>query len=247
MRFKEHLTPAACRGTLKDASVEIRSSSHVLYLTLDKQDIITDASFEGPHDPWLAATITLIKGKTSNEAQNLSKNDWESAFGSEQAYWDLWSEKENDIFFRPHELVHAALDKYHGKDHLYLRASPLVCRCFGVREDEITIGAVTKAGMGCRSCKGDIEKLLKQKSNTKKRHYKHLSNADWLVLADERLQGFSDGHDWNLEVQGWKGQGMVITYTKKVSQKEEEDMARKLQDFLAGALDSDLAFFLRRA
>ncbi|HXH76317.1 MAG TPA: hypothetical protein VNJ08_15200 [Bacteriovoracaceae bacterium] len=249
--LKELISSKAFNHRIERPSVSVTDvSGHSLYLTLDKKEVITDAAFDGSTDPWLSSLCVLIIGKNIPEAFQLTLDDWEKHFGQDQTFWDLWAEKDDEIFWRPLEMLRAALDKFEGREHLYEEASPLVCRCFGVREDDILDGIKSKAGMGCRSCRPQVDRLLKireNRSTPRKRYFKEMPFADWLVITDEKLHSFPQKTEWEMEVTGFKGNGIVISYGKKATQKEEEEMATKLQDFLGLTVDADLSFFLRRS
>lgn len=249
--FKEILSNRSFNHELKVPTVSVSSENgHTLYLKLDKKEVIEEASFLGPFDPWLAGLCALVTGRNLHYLHQLGPGDLESYFKSDQTFCDLWSEREEELWFLPVEMLRAALDRFEGREHLYLPTSALVCRCFGVREDQILKGIKIKAGMGCRSCLPQIEELKKRKDkrkSSKRRYYKQMSYADWLILTDEKLNTFPEKEEWGMEVGSFKGQSIVISYTRKVSQKEEEQMALKLQDFLGPLVDSDLSFFLRRS
>lgn len=249
--LKELTSTQAFNHKLDRPSVTLSSpTGHTLMLGLDKKEIITSASFEGPFDPWLSSLCSIVIGMNIPDGFRLTLKDWEKRFNDDQTFWDLWAEKDAGIWWWPLEMLRAALDKFEGKEHLYEPASPLVCRCFGVREVDILDGIKSKAGMGCRSCRPQVERLLSIRASMatpKKRYFKEMTFADWLIIADEKLETFPFKNEWQLEVTGFKGNGIVISYGKKATQKEEEEMTAKLQDFLASALDRDLSFFLRRA
>lgn len=138
--------------------------------------------------------------------------------------------------------------------------SPLICRCFSVKEQEIVayrnstkgptlegLSLETKAGTGCRSCVPVLKNLLFPRVETKSRVYKSRPVADWIEAIDNALKSFPDSSPWSMNVESMKGNIVMISFEFRCSQREEEEMGRNLQGFLAGATDSDLAFFLRRA
>jgi bacterioferritin-associated ferredoxin len=150
------------------------------------------------------------------------------------------------------------LDIYRGREYLYREASPLICRCFGVRESDVidllktetdpTLEALskkTRAGMGCRSCVTQLSRWLAiNHPQTKSRFYKDRPVVDWMLDIDSALTKFFEGKDWELEIYSFKGQQVIISFNKEVSQKEEEAMALELQRFLGAEVDGDLGFFL---
>jgi hypothetical protein len=248
--FKQLLSANAHNYPLTSPSVSVGClSGHTLHLLIDKKEYILEASFDGPFDPWLCALCFMITNKHIHEAGELTLKDWESTLGSEQLFWDLWADREEMVWFRPLEMLRASIDKFQGKEHLYTESSPLICRCFGLMEEDIIPGIKSRAGMGCRTCLPQLERLLSEKESNvthKRRYFKEISHADWLIIADEKLQSFSFKEEWGMEIGGFKGSGIVVEYKNKVSQKEEEEMASKLQAYLGGAVDSGLSFFLRR-
>lgn len=250
--FKELLSQRPYNHQLQDPTVSVScTSGHTLYLKLDKKEVVTGASYTGPFDPWLSALCNMANGSSISSLHDFSPAVMEAQFRNDQTFWDHWSEKGDLLWFLPLEMFRSAVDKFEGKEHLYLESSPLVCRCFGVREDDILKGHKGKAGMGCRGCLPQIEELQKRKEKgegkKRRRYYKQLSHADWLILTDEKLNNFSEKVDWGMEVGNFKGQCIVITYNKHVTQKEEEQMALEIQDFLGALVDSDLSFLLRRS
>lgn len=220
-------------------------------------DLLIEASYTGSLNPWLTGLCSLITQKKLETISKLTLQSWKEEFGQDQFFWDLWAEAEDDIFFVPLELLWAALNKYEGMEHLYKEESPQVCRCFGVSESDIVhylntektptladLGVKTKAGMSCRTCRLQLERWINQGSQGK-RYYKDRSFADWVILAEEQLALFPKQADWKMEIEGFKGRGIVIAYDKEVTQKEEEAMSLELQRFLADGVDPDLGFFLR--
>lgn len=240
------------------ASASTPSTGHTLYLRFGPKEVIDSASYHGPKNIWLASLCELLIGKTLFQATQLQRKDWELAFEQDLSFWDLWSQETDKIFFLPLELLKAALDRYQGREWGYQEASPLVCRCFGVREEDIIqylnteanptpegLGVKTKASMGCRSCLPQIERWFKGTA-TKKRFYKERSYADWLILIDEKLCQFPEARPWDMEVESFKGNMVIISHQFEASQRQVEEVGQRLQDFL-GSLDPDLGFLLRRA
>jgi len=238
--------------------VSLRTTGHVLYLKFDSKDILTSASYTGPLDTWLGSLCSLILGKSLFDMTHLGTKDWDKAFAQDQTFWDLKSEIEEDLFFVPLELLKSALDIYRGREYLYKEPEALICRCFGVRENDVLdyirstkdptpegLGAVSKAGMGCRSCVPQLTKWLSiNLPKSQARFYKEKPRADWLLEIDDRLQRFPEANEWKMEVESFHGTQVTITFNKKVSQSEEEEVSVRLQDFLGEALDAELGFFL---
>ena len=248
---------------MEDASVSatLNETEQTLYLRFDSKDVIVAASFEGKSTPWLTSLCFLLPGKNLAQALDLSWSDWEDAFKDDQSFWDIKEEASGD-FLQPHlELLRAALDIFRGRDYLYHRMSPLVCRCFGVRESDLVdylkktdlptlegMGIETKAGMGCRSCVSQLKRWVTlPETKDQKHYYKERPISEWLLDIDERLSDFKGAQDWKMEIASFKKNVVLINYDKEVSQREEEQMALKVQTYFSGLVDSDLTFFLRRA
>ena len=247
------LSEEAYNRKLENPSVRVthKSSGHALSLKFGPKDQILEATYEGPPDIWLSSLCYLLQGKNALAAEELTLQSWEKSFQEDQEFWDLWTEKSQDIFFTPLELLKATLDRYQGREYLYKEASPLICRCFGIREADLKAdhSLKNKAGMGCRSCKPQLEKWIKDSEAVQKkaRHYKDRPLADWVLLVEEKLSAFSRLSDWKLQVESFKDKAMIISYQKSASQREEEDTSKLLQAYLGAEVDPDLGFFLRRA
>lgn len=258
--FKHHLTSETFRRPLSEPGVSVTFDGSTLHLRFDSQDTIVEASYEGPKDLWLSSLCELLKDMTLKEAKQVSLSHWESIWNHDQFFWDMKLEISDRIFFPPLELLHAAVDRYVGKEFLYHEESPLICRCFGVRERDIVaflnsssdatmeeLSKITKAGMGCRSCVPQLRALLKIPGEEKKRFYKNRPVAQWIEDIETALRMFPYTTPWKMHVESMKANVVVIAYDFECSQKLEEEVGRKVQGFLAGAVDADLAFFLARS
>jgi bacterioferritin-associated ferredoxin len=255
-KFKDFLSENNFHKPLSFPSVSVSYQGHTLELRFDSKDVVVNASYQGSVNPWLASLCFLIEGKSVHELETFSWKAWDEAFKDDQLYWDLRQEEEGKFIQKPFELLKAGLDVFKGRDYLYEPASPLVCRCFGIRESDIlehlqkeaeptleTLAGVSKAGMGCRSCVPQLKRWFAT-SESKKHFFKDRPVADWLLQIDESLAGFPQAATWKMEVKSFKGKQVLISYDKDVSQREEEEMGKELQLFLGEAVDSDLAFFL---
>jgi bacterioferritin-associated ferredoxin len=259
--LKDLYLSGAYNFSLNDFTVSvILPSDHHLYLIIDKNEIVTTASYAGQVDLWLTGLCHLIKGKNLAELKLIGPSSWLERYSLDPFFCDHWDELKNNIVFWPEEALRAAIGKYLGQEHLYRSEGVLVCRCFGVRESAIinylneaenpTLSELTlktKAGMGCRSCRPQLEKLFLRQDIRKLRYYKDKPLAEWLLLVDEKLKASQLQAEWGFEILSFKQGRVVITYTKKASQREEEEITRELQHYLAGVVDPDLAFFLRRS
>lgn len=261
IRFKDHLLSSLHFYPLPDADVTVPFEGQKLNLIFDSKDVIKEASYDGIPDIWLSSLCTLITGMTVAEATQMSFSAWELAWKDDQLFWDLQLEISDKIFFPPLEMLHLALDTYLGREFLYQEESPLVCRCFGVRERDVLaflktsndptldeLSKATKAGMGCRSCVPQLKQwLLIDGKSGKTRFYKSKPLADWIEEIDVSLKRFPKSSLWNMHVEEMKLNTVIISYESAATQKEEEETGRELQGFLSAAVDADLVFFLRRA
>jgi len=262
INFKDFIS-GLHHSKMENPSVQVISkvTSHTLFLKFNNQDLLTNASYSGSIDPWLGSMCTIVNGKTLNQMTKLCWKDWDQAFEQDQTFWDLKTEKNDEFFFAALELLKVGLDSYRGKEHLYKESSPLICRCFGVRENDVLdyirstddptpegLATASKAGMGCRSCVPQLTKWLSiQMPKSQTHFYKEKTRAHWLLEIDYMLSCFPESADWKMEVSNFQGTQVSITFEKNVSQIEEEEVAVRLQDFLAAGLDADLSFFLIRA
>ncbi|MBA2405568.1 MAG: (2Fe-2S)-binding protein [Bdellovibrionales bacterium] len=250
------------QSQIENPSVQVTSkvSAHTLFLKFDNRDVLIKASYSGAVDPWLGSMCSIVSGKTLSQMTALAWKDWDETFKQDQTFWDFKAEKAENFFFTPLELLKAGLDSYRGREYLYKDTEALICRCYGVRENDVLdyirttddptpegLATVSKAGMGCRSCVPQLTKWLSiHMPKTQTHHYKEKTRAHWLLEIDYMLNCFPESADWKMEVKSFQGSQVSITFDKDVSQPEEEEVGVRLQDFLAAALDSDLSFFLIR-
>jgi len=260
-KFKDFLAESIYNRTVEFPSVSASLNQHTLSLRFDPKDVVLNAGYSGPVNPWLSSLCSLIIGKSLNEISFLTWKQWEEVFKDDQLFWDLRQEQENHFLNDPLELLKSALDIFQGREYLYKEVSPLICRCFGVRESDVvehlnkearptleSLASATKAGMGCRSCVLQLKRWLVLNEEKKHgHHFKARPIVDWLVQIDYQLTKFPHTSEWKMEVQGMKQGRITISFDKDVTQKEEEQMAQELQLFLGAAVDLDLAFFLRSA
>jgi NifU-like protein len=160
-----------------DASGEVGSiicgDALKLTLKIDKEtNKITDAKFRTFGCASAIASSTalteLIKGKTIDEALEISNNDIAEFLGG------LPREKMHcSVMGR--EALEAAVANYKGEKPPEVEEGELVCQCFGITDLKLkrvikenylhTVEDVTnftKAGGGCGSCVPDIENILKE-------------------------------------------------------------------------------------
>lgn len=260
-KFKDLISEKAFNKEMEFTSVSVSHQSHTLHLRFDSKDVLVNAAFSGPYNPWLSSLCYLMQGKSLNEISSFTWETWKKEFQDDQTFWDLFQEEENHFIHLPLELTRAALDVYRGKDYLYQESSPLVCRCFGIRESDIlshlqknetptldTLAGESKAGMGCRSCVPQLKRwLVLNESKSQIHYYKNRPAAEWLLDIDEALTRFPHSREWKLEVRSFKAPQVIVSFEKDVSQREEENLTKELQLFLGREVDPDLGFFLRRA
>lgn len=259
-KFKDLLSSQSFNRSIEFPSVSVTHKKHTLELKFDSKDVLVSCGYTGSPDPWLSSLCLLITDKSLTELLVMSMETWDKYFQNDELYWEFKTEESEKLLFAPLEMLHAALDIFRGREYLYQEASPLVCRCFGVRENDIldhlqkeavptleTLATASKAGMGCRSCVPQLKRWLVLKdADSSSRHFKNIPFADWLIRIDEKLASFPAASDWKFEVQKIKGQQVFISYDKEVSQREEEAMGLEIQRFLGSAVDSDLGFFIKR-
>lgn len=258
-KFKDFFDNCLFNKVLDNPSVSVKLDDHTLFLRFDSQDVLLQASYSGIANPWISSLCFLIEGRPIKTLINFNLQNWQDHFKEDLFFADVFDSQQDIFIHKPLELLKAALHVYLGKDHLYSISDPLVCRCFGVRESDITehlkkeknptlntLADSTKAGMGCRSCVSQLNRwmALEDLANSK-RFFKDKSLADWIIEIDLQLSCFAKASDWGMEVSSFKNSQVVITYQKEVSQKEEEIVGKDLQDFLASSVDPDLVFFLK--
>lgn len=260
-KFKDQITLNRSSMIAPSVKLTLHGTDQTLFLRFDTKDVLKEASYLGKEDIWLASMCSIITEKSVNELKSFSLNDWDEIFDKDQFYLDLKYEALDEFFFRPLELLKAALAIYLGEDHVYRPMSPIVCRCFGVREADITqylneanepsvedLAKKTKASSGCRSCLTQIKKwILFGQQNKNERIYKDKTKADWIIEIDYMLSCFPESLEWKMEVVEFKNEQVIISFNKDASQKDVEELNLKLQDFLGAAVDSDLSFLLFRS
>ena len=243
---------------LENPSASVNIGSTTFSLRFDSKDTLLDAGYEGPNDPWLNVLSHLLPGLSLAQAIEFGWGELETRFRDDQFFWDLRAEENDFVFFRPLEILKAVLDVYRGREYLYREASPLICRCFGIRESDVTdflkteeaptleaLSKKTRAGMGCRSCVSQLSRWVAMNApQNKSRFFKDRPLTEWMLDIDSALAKFFEGTGWQMEVYSFKSQQVIISFNKEVSQKEEEAMALELQRFLEAEVDGDLAFFL---
>jgi bacterioferritin-associated ferredoxin len=258
-KFKDFFDSHEFNHPMESPSVTLEYDGKILELRFDTKDVVVKASYQGTSDPWLSSLCFLIEGKSLEELREFQLKNWEEAFKEDQSFWDFYQEEQERFLHPALEMLRASMEIYRGQDFLYKEASPLVCRCFGVRESVIldhlnhhdnptldTLGEVCHAGKGCRSCVPQLKRWLSEVQKKNTRFHKDRSLADWILLIDARLAQYTKKQELHLEVEKINGTTVVISYDSTLSQREEEMIGKDLQRFLS-EVDSDFSFFLRRA
>ena len=260
--FRELLQNKSFNHTLEGPSVSLaaKASGHELHLRLDAKDRITAAAYTGKFDPWLSSLCHLARNKSLAQGLALGLGDWDREFSADPLYWELKEEQVDRFVFPALELFRATLDVLRGREYLYREQSPLICRCFGVRESDVvshlketpdptleTLSKQSKAGMGCRSCVPQLKRwLLLHDGGKRSHHFKEKPRAAWLLEIDYLLSCFPQSLEWKMELKSFRGSQVLITHQRAATQREEEEMGKELQKFLSAATDPDLGFFLTR-
>lgn len=261
IKFKDLLLTNSFHKKLEAPSASAQSSSSLrrLDLRFDSKDVIFTTGYSGKPDIWYEALCQCLVGMRFTEAQDFSWKNFDETYGDDAFYWERKSEALDHIFFESFELLRTALDVYRGREYIYGESSPLICRCFGVREADVMsflkgqeivtlekLAQETKASMGCRSCLPQLKKLLNVPLESEKRLVAGKSKADWILCIDEALRIFPFTEEWQLRLEEFSRNSVIITYDLQVTQKELETVGRKLQGFLGSETTPEFVFFLRR-
>lgn len=172
-----------------------------LYIRVDPQGRIRDAKFQtfgcASAIASSSALTELIIGKTVDEAMKITNQDIANYLGG-------LPEQKMHCSVMGREALLAAIADYKGQSRESL-ASPLVCECFGVTEDEIEravrenrlttreqVTHYTKAGGGCGSCHERIEAILaelrKEVVSAIPPSPKKLTNLQKMRLVEETIE-----------------------------------------------------------
>lgn len=214
-KVRDHFFNPRNVGRIDDATVAAEVGSLAcgdalkLYLKLDDHDKIQDAKFEtfgcGSAIASSSALTEMIKGMTLDEAAKISNQDIASFLGG-------LPEEKMHCSVMGREALEKAIAIYHWKsfEDQAEDEGRIVCKCFGVTDEKIkrvvrenglkTVDQVThytKAGGGCTACHGEIEDLIAEVWEDKKREAlrvekkeqrKRLTTIQKINLVQEALE-----------------------------------------------------------
>lgn len=193
-----------------------------LYIKVDPTGRITDAKFQtfgcASAIASSSALTEMIIGKTVDEAMRITNRDIAEYLGG-------LPEEKMHCSVMGREALLAAIANYRGQTRESL-ASPLVCECFGVTQEEIErairenqlttreqVTHYTKAGGGCGKCHEKIEEILRgvmqRPDAVSQRPARRLTNLQKIKLVEETIERYirpelqKDGGDLELvDVEG---------------------------------------------
>lgn len=230
-KVRDHFFNPRNVGSIEDATsvAEVGSlacgDALKIYLKLDDDERIVDAKFEtfgcGSAIASSSALTEMIKGMTVDEASKITNQDIASYLGG-------LPEEKMHCSVMGREALEKAIAIYRGEKYEDTEEDEgqIVCKCFGVTDAKIkrvvrenglrTIEQVTnytKAGGGCTSCHAEIEDLIAEVWEDKKRETarvqikekrRKLTNIQKINLIQETLENEirpalqSDGGDIDL-------------------------------------------------
>lgn len=194
-----------------------------LTFKLDKDGRIVEAKFKtfGCASAIASSSVLteLIKGKTLDEAMNVTNKDIAEVLGG-------LPEQKMHCSVMGREALEAAVENYRGGSAAkHELEGHIVCTCFGVTDKEIervvaendlkTVEQVTnycKAGGGCGGCHGEIEKIIERVQGEKVKEYrvpppqkgKKLTNIQKMQLVqqtiNEQVRPALRAHGGNIEL-----------------------------------------------
>lgn len=214
-KVKEHFFHPRNVGSIEnaDAVAEVGSlacgDALKIYLKLDDQKRIQDAKFEtfgcGSAIASSSALTEMVKGLTLDEAAKISNQDIAGYLGG-------LPEEKMHCSVMGREALEKAIALYRGDAYEEDEEDEgrIVCKCFGVTDEKIkrvvrenglkTVDQVThytKAGGGCTSCHAEIEDLIAEVWEDKKREHarqekktqrKKLTNIQKISLIQDVLE-----------------------------------------------------------
>ncbi len=236
------------RKPLLAPTVVSRGFGFEFFLRFDKKENLLEARYKGPDNIWFNTLCYLIEGQNFLDLKKFNKRSMQESFRDDPVFLECYSDFEQKIFHPSFELLNFALDTYKGQLRSYSELSKTVCRCSGTTEEDILsviheaeslndLSIKSGAGLGCRSCVKQLEKFF---SRQKVRRYKELTNAEWVIKAQELLDK-SDFHEF--EIKSFKNGMLILESSQKLDQRSEEEMTLKLQDYFE-VLDPDISVLL---
>jgi NifU-like protein len=186
-KVRDHFFNPRNVGFIEDATVVAEVGSLAcgdalkLYLKLDENETIEDAKFEtfgcGSAIASSSALTEMIKGMTVDEASKVSNQEIATFLGG-------LPEEKMHCSVMGREALEKAIAIYRGEEYEDQEEDEgrIVCKCFGITDEKIkrvvrennltTIDQVThytKAGGGCTACHAEIEDLIAEILEDKKR------------------------------------------------------------------------------
>ena len=186
-KVKDHFLHPRNVGSIDDATVVAEVGSLAcgdalkIYLKLDDHERIEDVKFEtfgcGSAIASSSALTEMIKGLTVDEASKITNQDIASFLGG-------LPEEKMHCSVMGREALEKAIATYRGGEYEEEEEDEgkIVCKCFGITDEKIkrvvrennlkTVEQVThytKAGGGCTSCHAEIEDLIAEIWEDKKR------------------------------------------------------------------------------
>jgi len=233
-----------------------------LTFKLDKDGRIADAKFKtfGCASAIASASIMteMIKGITLEEAEKVTNKDIVDKLGG------LPEQKMHCSVMGMEALQAAIANYYSGKGKQPKKIDgKIVCTCFGVTDKEIekvvlendldTVEQVTnycKAGGGCGSCRGEIEKIIekirgkKEKQAETAAHPKKLTNIQKIELIqrtiNEQIRPLLKAHGGDVELVDVEGNKVIVAFRGMCSQCRTAEFTLKdvvgarLKEFVSG-------------
>ncbi len=186
-KVREHFFNPRNVGSIEDATAVAEVGSLAcgdalkIYLKLDENECITDAKFEtfgcGSAIASSSALTEMIKGLTVDDASKITNQDIANFLGG-------LPEEKMHCSVMGREALEKAIALYRGESYEEQEEDEgkIVCKCFGITDEKIkrvvrenglkTVEQVThytKAGGGCTACHAEIEDLIADTWEDKKR------------------------------------------------------------------------------
>lgn len=214
-KVREHFFNPRNVGSIEDANAVAEVGSLAcgdalkIYLKLDEHEKIVDAKFEtfgcGSAIASSSALTEMIKGMTVDEASQVSNQNIAEYLGG-------LPEEKMHCSVMGREALEKAIAIYRGEKYEEDEEDEgrIVCKCFGVTDEKIkrvvkendlkTVEQVThytKAGGGCTACHAEIEDLIAEILEDKKREAarvqkkekrKKLTNLQKITMIQEVLE-----------------------------------------------------------